>query len=79
MHTGEVEGSWLVRVSVILTVSPLCVSLVSSVTWEQQQVKGTAYPQVVRTRILYSSRVRESNGAVGVGVCAIPIHIWGSN
>lgn len=42
-------------------------------------VKGTAYPQVVRTQILYCNRVRMTNGAEDAGVRAIPIHLWGSN
>lgn len=35
MHVGEFGNSSLVRVRVIFTVSPLWVSLVSSVTWER--------------------------------------------
>lgn len=42
-------------------------------------VKGTAYPHVVRTQILYSSCVCVTNGAEDAGVLVIPIHLWGSN
>lgn len=51
VHTGELAGSSLVRVTVILTVSPLGVSPDSSVTWEKMYLICTRdYPRVWRIR-----------------------------
>lgn len=47
VHTGELAGSSPVRVRVIRTVSPLKVSLDSSVTWEKRYLMCTlGHPQV---------------------------------
>lgn len=80
MHTGDLADSWLVRVSVIVTVSPLWVSLVSSVTWEKGEVKAQLILKCPERRHEFKAVAHmNNNGAGGDGVWNNLIPIRGSN